>query len=94
MRTPCGTIAALFDSGHIAAVGRSRDALLSEIGDAPDLTLVRGFGNVGDELIWAGTRALLDGHVYREIGIDDLPANRGGTALLCGGGAFSRSYNE
>jgi exopolysaccharide biosynthesis predicted pyruvyltransferase EpsI len=78
----------------IGSVTDSRHALLAEIGDAPDLTLARGFGNVGDELILAGTRCLLSGHVYREIGIEELAGAGGGTVLLSGGGAFSHAYNE
>ena len=50
----------------------SRGAILAELGDPPDITFVRGAGNVGDELIWAGTRELLAGRLqsaaaaYRE----------------------------
>jgi GT2 family glycosyltransferase/exopolysaccharide biosynthesis predicted pyruvyltransferase EpsI len=72
----------------------SRQLLLDEIGPTPDLTFIRGHGNIGDELIWAGTRRLLDGHVYREIGLEELSSSSGDTALLCGGGAFSHHYNE
>jgi GT2 family glycosyltransferase/exopolysaccharide biosynthesis predicted pyruvyltransferase EpsI len=72
----------------------SRQLLLDEIGPTPDLTFIRGYGNIGDELIWAGTRRLLDGHVYREISLDELSSSGGDTALLCGGGAFSHHYNE
>src|SRR3954451_11106251 len=76
------------------SVGASRAALLAEIGDRRELTFIRGHGNVGDQLIWEGTRQLLAGHVYREIGVDELGSARGDTALLTGGGAFSREYNE
>lgn len=80
--------------GHNSSVTQSRNALLAEIGDASDLTFVRGIGNRGDELIWAGTRELLRGRPYRELGLDDLPASSGGTVLLSGGGAFCRPYND
>jgi hypothetical protein len=76
------------------AIDESRRALLDVIGSAPDLTLVRPFGNYGDELIWAGTRELLKGHVYREIGIDQVAAASGELAVISGGGAWSRRYNE
>jgi GT2 family glycosyltransferase len=76
------------------AVEDGRRALLDEIGPAPDLTFVRGQGNLGDELIWAGTRRLLEGHVYREILVDDLASARGETVLLSGGGAWCREYHE
>ena len=58
------------------------------------MTLIRPFGNIGDELIWAGTRELLRGHVYREIGVDELPSASGELAVISGGGAWSRRYNE
>lgn len=76
------------------AIEESRRALLDAIGSAPDLTLIRPFGNYGDELIWAGTRELLRGHVYREIGIDRIAAASGELAVISGGGAWSRRYNE
>lgn len=75
-------------------VDESRARLLEAIGPAPDLTFIRGLGNIGDEFIWAGTRELLSGHVYREIGLDELPLASGELALLTGGGAWSRAYNE
>ncbi|MEA2197103.1 MAG: hypothetical protein QOJ25_1154 [Solirubrobacteraceae bacterium] len=79
---------------HSAAVAASRSALLDEIGEGHDLVFVRGFGPIGDELIWAGTRNLLEEHVYREISVDELPASSGDTALLTGSGAWSRAYHE
>ena len=84
----------VLDPGHMTSVAGSRQAVLGEIGAAPDLTLVKGIGNVGDELILAGTRELLHGHVYREIDLDDLPRASGGTALLTGGGAWCRTHND
>jgi exopolysaccharide biosynthesis predicted pyruvyltransferase EpsI len=68
--------------------------LLEAIGDESDLTLVRAPGNLGDELIRAGTHRLLAGHRFREITVDELPAARGRTVLLPGGGAWCRAYHE
>ncbi|MGK2876953.1 MAG: polysaccharide pyruvyl transferase family protein [Solirubrobacterales bacterium] len=68
--------------------------LLDAIGVAPEMTVIRPFGNFGDELIWAGTRELLSGHVYREIGVDQLASAGGELAVISGGGAWSRRYNE
>jgi GT2 family glycosyltransferase/exopolysaccharide biosynthesis predicted pyruvyltransferase EpsI len=79
---------------HSAAVAASRAALLDEIGDGHDLVFVRGLGSVGDELIWAGTRNLLEEHVYREINLEQLSSSSGDTALLTGSGAWCRSYHE
>jgi glycosyltransferase involved in cell wall biosynthesis len=77
-----------------AAIEASRRALLDEIGDPPDLTWIRGIGNWGDELIWAGTRALLEDRIYREVGLEGLCEASGHTALLAGDGAFCREYHE
>ncbi len=84
-------------AGFPAALEASRRRLLEAVGDGADLTFVRGVGNLGDELIYAGTRRLLDGlpgRAWREIALDELPAARGHTALLAGGGAWCRSYHE
>lgn len=72
----------------------SRQVLLNAIGPAPDLTVLTGYGNIGDELIWAGTRALLAGHIYRELPVEGITEARGDTVLLPGGGAWSRHYHE
>lgn len=82
------------DALVLDAIDESRRALLDAIGPTPEMSLVRPFGNAGDELIWAGTRELLRGHVYREIGIDQLASASGELAVLSGGGAWSRRYNE
>lgn len=76
------------------AIDESRRMLLDAIGPAPEMTLIRPFGNHGDELIWMGTRDLLRGHIYREIGVDQLPSASGELAVISGGGAWSRRYNE
>lgn len=79
---------------ELDAIDASRRLILHEIGDPPDLTLVRGLGNRGDELIWAGARELLAERIYREIDLEMLPGASGHTAVLAGGGAFSRPYHE
>jgi GT2 family glycosyltransferase len=84
-------------AGFLAALEASRRRLLEAVGDAADLTFVRGVGNLGDELIYAGTRRLLDGlpgRSWREIALDQLPVARGHTALLAGGGAWCRTYHD
>lgn len=84
----------MLPSSHSEHLRRSRQEILGAIGEHPDLVLVRGLGNRGDELIWAGTRRLLEGLVYREIDIEELPGSRGDTALICGGGAFCHPFHE
>jgi GT2 family glycosyltransferase/exopolysaccharide biosynthesis predicted pyruvyltransferase EpsI len=79
---------------HIESVERSRQEILQAIGATQDLTLIRGLGNFGDELIWAGTRELLRDRAFREIDADELSESDGHTALICGGGAFCHPYHE
>jgi GT2 family glycosyltransferase len=79
---------------HSAAVASSRAALLAEIGEGHDLVFVRGLGNNGDELLWEGTRSLLERHIYREISVEELPTSSGDTALVSGGGGWCRPYHQ
>src|SRR2546422_10795008 len=72
----------------------SRQRLLDEIPDTADVTLVRVPGNMGDELIGVGTRALLANHVVCEIVIEELATARGELALITGGGAWCRAFND
>ncbi len=81
-------------SSHVEHLQRSREEILGAVGEPPDLTFVRGSGNLGDELIWAGTRELLRGRTYTEIGFDELPGAIGHTALICGCGRFCQAYHE
>jgi GT2 family glycosyltransferase len=76
------------------AVEDSRRRLLAAIAGAADLTFIRGVGNLGDELIFAGTRRLLAGLAYREVALDELPRVSGHTAVLAGGGAWCQPYHE
>ena len=82
------------DPGHAAHVEASRRSILAAIGAPEDVTFVRGVGNVGDQLIAAGSRALLAGVLTREIGLADVPGARGELAVLCGSGAWSGPYHE
>ncbi len=75
-------------------MAQSRREILCAVGTPLDLVLVRGVGNRGDELIWAGARALLADMPYREVGVDELPAVRGHTALICGSGAFCHQWHD
>jgi GT2 family glycosyltransferase len=79
---------------QLAAIEASRRSILEQLGDQPDLTFVRGVGNRGDELIWAGTRQLLANRDYREVDLAGLCAVTGNTVLLSGSGAFCRPFHE
>ncbi len=71
----------------------SREKLLRAIGEPPDLTFVRGYGNIGDHLIYAGTRQLLAGLHWREVSILQLNGVEGHTAVVSGG-AWCLPYHD
>ncbi|HXO43054.1 MAG TPA: glycosyltransferase, partial [Thermoanaerobaculia bacterium] len=80
---------------HRQALARSRCELLAAVGTEPaGFTYVRGIGNRGDELIQAGTRLLLAGLDYREIGFEEVAAASGELAVISGGGAWCRWFHE
>ncbi|HXO27887.1 MAG TPA: polysaccharide pyruvyl transferase family protein, partial [Thermoanaerobaculia bacterium] len=80
---------------HRQALARSRCELLAALGTEPaGFTYVRGVGNRGDELIQAGTRRLLAGLDYREIGFEEVAAAGGELAVISGGGAWCRWFHE
>ena len=71
-----------------------RQKLLQAIGETDDLTFIRIHGNLGDELIYAGTRQLLSGLFYREIGVRSVAEASGHTALIAGGGSWCEAYQD
>ena len=78
---------------HVEAVEESRDVLLRAIGGPKDLTFIRVCGNIGDELIYAGTRQLLARRFYKEVSVRNLGGVSGHTALVAGGGGWCRPYH-
>jgi GT2 family glycosyltransferase len=82
------------EAGAGAEFAASRRRLLAAIGAPPDLTFLRGVGNLGDELIYAGTRRLLAAVPHREAALDELPRLRGHTLVMAGGGAWCRPFHE
>jgi exopolysaccharide biosynthesis predicted pyruvyltransferase EpsI len=79
---------------HEEAVEESRDALQRAIGEPEDLTFIRLYGNIGDELIYAGTRQLLRRRFYKEVSVRNLGAVSGHTALVAGGGCWCGPYHN
>jgi len=79
---------------HPAVQGleESRRKLLEAAGGVGDITFIRIHGNLGDELIYAGTRQLLSGCFYREVPMRALAGAGGGTALIAGGGSWCEAY--
>jgi exopolysaccharide biosynthesis predicted pyruvyltransferase EpsI len=79
---------------HEEAVEESRDVLLRTIGEPEDLTFIRLYGNIGDELIYAGTRQLLARRSYKEVGVRHLGGVSGHTALVAGWGGWCGPYHD
>jgi exopolysaccharide biosynthesis predicted pyruvyltransferase EpsI len=79
---------------HEEAVEDSRNVLLGAIGEREDLTFIRLYGNMGDELIYAGTRQLLARRCYEEVGVRNLRGVSGHTALVAGGGCWCGPYHN
>lgn len=72
----------------------SRRAILRQIAGARDVAFIRLVGNIGDELIWAGTRQLLVDVPYREVFVGDVGSDAGGDlALVAGGGGWCRPFH-
>ncbi len=82
------------DPSAMPTLEASRQMLLDVLDSADAPTVIRPYGNIGDELIWAGTRELLGPRIYREISVDDLPGERGELAVISGGGGWCRAFNE
>jgi len=76
----------------VQGLEESRRKLLEAAGEGDDITFIRIHGNLGDELIYAGTRRLLSGCFYREISMRSLSGARGRTALVAGGGSWCEAY--
>jgi exopolysaccharide biosynthesis predicted pyruvyltransferase EpsI len=79
---------------HEEAVKESRDALLRAIGEPDDLTFIRLYGNIGDELIYAGARQLLAQRSYKEISVRALGGVTRHTALVAGSGGWCGPYRD
>ena len=78
------------------AIDESRARLLEAIDPTRRVTVFRGPGNRGDELIVAGLRRLLEACVYEELDADTAAAAGvdGDTALIIGSGGWCRTYHR
>lgn len=75
------------------AIRASRRRLLDELRGHDDITFIQLRGNRGDELIWAGARALLRDVEYREAHPDRLQKAGGELALLSGCGGWCADFH-
>lgn len=73
---------------------QSGSRILEKIGSSPSITFIRGFGNIGDDLIYAGTRKLLSEIDYREASLADVAELSGEVAVVAGSGAFCGTYPQ
>lgn len=74
------------DAPTLLDLEESRAKLLGALEGAEDITFIRGYGNIGDQLIHAGIRRLLGGFDYREVGLQQLYGVSGQLAVVTGGG--------
>src|SRR5689334_10520826 len=93
-RRPAGHATTSSMTDGKSAVEESRRKILAAIDGASAVTFLRSYGNIGDELIFAGTRQLLAGLPYRESSLLDLRNVSGDLALVSGGGAWCRPYHD
>ncbi len=83
-----------FQSSSSMTIGSSRAKLIEAIGQAREITFIRAGGNLGDELIYAGTRQLLAHLSYSEQRIEAMKGVTGETALISGSGGWCASYHR
>ncbi|ALS21865.1 MULTISPECIES: polysaccharide pyruvyl transferase family protein [Paenibacillus] len=72
----------------------SRAKLTQALADSQDITFITCGGNIGDYLIWAGTRQLLTQVSYKEITKEGLIKAEGHTALMTGSGGWCKSHGS
>jgi exopolysaccharide biosynthesis predicted pyruvyltransferase EpsI len=68
--------------------------ILEKIGTSTSITFIRGFGNIGDDLIYAGARKLLSVVDYQEKSLTDVAQLNGDVGLVAGSGAFCGTYPQ
>lgn len=78
---------------HKEKIQANRKKLLNLLDGSSDITFIKGVGNTGDQLIYAGTRQLLSNYNYREISVLNLNDTGGHTALIAGSGAWSKVHH-
>jgi|GEM_PF-1000573 len=72
----------------------SKNKLINCISDSTDIYFLSAWGNIGDELIYEGTKTLLSGIQYTEINLRDITNERGHTALVSGSGGWTKHFHR
>lgn len=78
---------------HQNKIEINRKKLIKLLDGSSDITFIRAWGNIGDQLIYAGTRQLLSNHNYQEAHISELKGLKGHTALISGGGSWCKAFH-
>jgi len=79
---------------HDTKLIESRKKLLQAVGGEEDITFIRLFGNIGDDLIYAGTRKLLSTLNYTELSVFYLQPVSGHTAIIAGSGGWCGPFSD
>ena len=78
----------------VVELAATAELLRDAVGDTTDVTVVRSWGNRGDDLIYAGIRRLLRDYPYRECDIRRLDQTQAGkTAIVTGGGSWCKPFH-
>lgn len=73
-------------------VETSKSRIFTSLINAEDITFFTCGGNIGDYLIWEGTRQLLKPFKYTELTHKNIVNSKGHTALITGSGGWSKSH--
>ena len=73
-------------------IEHDRKKILSKFNDSDDIFFLSAWGNLGDELIYRGTKELLSGIDYQEINLHDLGNESGDVALIVGSGGWTKKF--
>lgn len=79
-------------SNFKAGLETSRGRILTELSKAEDITFFTCGGNIGDYLIWEGTRQLIKSFKYTELTHKNVATAKGHTAVITGSGGWSKSH--
>lgn len=71
----------------------NRKKILNIIGAEEDITFFVSWGNIGDHLIWEGTRQLLSERNFKEVSINSAKNTEGKVAIITGGGGWCRPFH-
>lgn len=80
-------------SNHKIGLETSRKKILDTIEDSSDITFIIAGGNIGDHLIWEGTKHLLAVKKFKTVLIKDVENLKGHTALITGSGGWCKPFH-